>query len=110
MDSTVLARLSPSFARPFAVGVRTSGVCKVIRLIDELLDAVSKIRRRWSRGQSTLMRQIGDGEGNLGRNLPDTVQRGVNPTCCEIRLGNFASKSARGSEKCLVGNEPAAAG
>jgi hypothetical protein len=91
-------------------GLGASSVFNVIRLIDESLDAVSEIRRRWSRGQPASMGQVGDGEGNLGRNLPDTVKLGINPTCCEIRFGDFASKSARGSEKYLVSNQPAAVG
>lgn len=87
-----------------------SRVFNVIRLIDELLDAFYEIRRRWSRGESASIRQIGDGKGNLRGNLPDTFQRGVNPTCSKIGFGDFASQGARGSEKCLVGNKPAAAG
>ena len=58
---------------------------------------------------SPSMRQIGDGEGNLRGNLPDTIQRGINPTDGQIRFGDLSRQRARGSEKCLVGNKPAAA-
>jgi hypothetical protein len=87
-----------------------SRVFNVMRLIDELLDAFGQIWRRWFGGKSASIRQIGDGEGDLGRNLPDTVQRGINPACGKVGFDDFAGQRAGGNEKCLVGNKPAAAG
>ena len=92
------------------IAAGASHVFNVSRLIDELLNTCGEIRRRWSRGESSSMCQIGYTEGNLGGNLPDTAQRRINPTYSKIGFGDFPSQRSRSNQKCLVGNKPAAAG